>query len=910
MTVTISYAPLTYTCNGSTTAFSVTWPFFESTDLIVTRRTASGVETVLTNPADYTVTGGRATVSGTPAVGTVTTTSTYADGKIVITRNTSRRQQLALPTAGAFPAKSVEAALDRALMIAEEGVYSGTGDDVDGIPLRLETSGATDYWDGKDYVARGFADGSALDDLATVGQLAAAVSGGEFFTLQTYGESFPGTLIKGTHHLFPDGSLYYMAGDDEGNVIPVQILNTTTQRITISPATATYNVTVGQTAAGTFTASGGYGAYTYAVSGWPTGVTVSSAGVQSGAFYTSGTYTGTITATDTASSQTGTQSYTWIVAPALQISPASGIYSVASGTDMTGIAFNGSGGRPPLYFSQTGMTALGLSLSSTGVMSGTTTGGGTFSVTLTDSNGATTTNTYIYAATDALTLSPTTNVYNVTVGQTASGTITASGGSGTYTFTQTGYPPGISLSSGGTQSGTFSTAGTYTGVVTATDSSTGALGTQNYTWIVAPAVTLSPAAGTYPVAIGTNMTGVRFTGGGGRAPLVFTDSGLSALGLSISTTGVLSGTTTGVGSFTITVTDANGKAVTNSYTYTATGALTVSPSSASYNVTVGQTASGTFTASGGTGPYVFAVTGWPSGVTVSSGGTQSGTFTTPGSYTGVITASDTSTSQTGIQTYTWTVAPAVTLSPASGSYPVAVGTNMSGVSFTGAGGRAPLVFTSSGLAAIGLTMNTSGVLSGTTTGVGSFTITVTDANGKAVTNSYTYTATGALTVSPAGNTYNVTVGQVAGGTFTATGGSGSYTYSTSGWPAGVTVSSGGVQSGAFSSAGTYTGTITATDTSTGQTGTAVYTWIVAPALSLSPGSGTYTVAIGTNMAGVSFTGSGGRAPLYFSQTGMGAIGLSLNSSGVFSGTTTGHGTFSVTLTDSNGATVTQTYTYS
>ena len=113
MTVTISYAPLTYTCNGSTTAFSVTWPFFESTDLIVTRRTTSGVETVLTNPADYTVTGGRATVSGTPAVGTVTTTSTYADGNSVITRNTSRRQQLALTTAGAFPAKAVEAAQDR-----------------------------------------------------------------------------------------------------------------------------------------------------------------------------------------------------------------------------------------------------------------------------------------------------------------------------------------------------------------------------------------------------------------------------------------------------------------------------------------------------------------------------------------------------------------------------------------------------------------------------------------------------------------------------------------------------------------------------------------------------------------------------------------------------------------------------
>lgn len=178
MTVTTSYSALTYNCNGSTTAFAVTWPFFLSSDLVVTRITSAGVESALVLTSDYTVTGGRAS-SGVPGPGTVTTVATYADGKIRITRATPKTQSTSFTEAGAFPAKTVEAAIDRVTMIAEEGGGTGGGQDIDGAVLRLETGGATDYWDGESYIARGFADGVNDDDLATVGQIAPYVTDAE-----------------------------------------------------------------------------------------------------------------------------------------------------------------------------------------------------------------------------------------------------------------------------------------------------------------------------------------------------------------------------------------------------------------------------------------------------------------------------------------------------------------------------------------------------------------------------------------------------------------------------------------------------------------------------------------------------------------------------------------------------------
>ncbi len=72
-----------------------------------------------------------------------------------------------------------------------------------------------------------------------------------------------------------------------------------------------------------------------------------------------------------------------------------------------------------------------------------------------------------------------------TVGTATSLTLTASGGTGSYTWTATGLPPGLSIgSTTGTISGTPTTAGTYT--VTATATSGGSSGSTTFTWTINP----------------------------------------------------------------------------------------------------------------------------------------------------------------------------------------------------------------------------------------------------------------------------------------------------------------------------------------------------------------------------------------------------------------------------------------
>ncbi|WP_409179296.1 putative Ig domain-containing protein [Amycolatopsis sp. VS8301801F10] len=74
---------------------------------------------------------------------------------------------------------------------------------------------------------------------------------------------------------------------------------------------------------------------------------------------------------------------------------------------------------------------------------------------------------------------------NGVVGTAAKLQLSASGGSGGYTWTATGLPAGLSISSGGLISGTPTTAGTYSVTATAKDSS-GATGSTTFGWTIAP----------------------------------------------------------------------------------------------------------------------------------------------------------------------------------------------------------------------------------------------------------------------------------------------------------------------------------------------------------------------------------------------------------------------------------------
>ena len=74
---------------------------------------------------------------------------------------------------------------------------------------------------------------------------------------------------------------------------------------------------------------------------------------------------------------------------------------------------------------------------------------------------------------------------NGVVGTAAKLQLSASGGSGSYTWTASGLPAGLSISASGLISGTPSTAGTYSVTATAKDSA-GATGSTTFSWTVAP----------------------------------------------------------------------------------------------------------------------------------------------------------------------------------------------------------------------------------------------------------------------------------------------------------------------------------------------------------------------------------------------------------------------------------------
>ena len=119
MTLAATTTEVSYTGNGSTTAFTVTFAFFgtgTNAELEVIERTiATGAETTKSNGSHYTVTGG----SG--STGTVTAASAPADTvQWHIRRKTTQTQGTDYVENDEFPADSHENALDRLTMIAQE----------------------------------------------------------------------------------------------------------------------------------------------------------------------------------------------------------------------------------------------------------------------------------------------------------------------------------------------------------------------------------------------------------------------------------------------------------------------------------------------------------------------------------------------------------------------------------------------------------------------------------------------------------------------------------------------------------------------------------------------------------------------------------------------------------------------
>jgi hypothetical protein len=153
----------------------------------------------------------------------------------------------------------------------------------------------------------------------------------------------------------------------------------------------------------------------------------------------------------------------------------------------------------------------------------------------------------------------------------------------TLTYTAAGLPPGLSISSSGLISGTPSASGTFNATVTATDS-TGASGSTAFSWTIAGGggnVVSVANPGSQSGTVGTAIAGLQIQGTDSASgqTLTYTAGGLPT-GLSISSSGLISGTPSAAGTFnvTVTATDTTGASGATSFAWTISNGSTGFPS--------------------------------------------------------------------------------------------------------------------------------------------------------------------------------------------------------------------------------------------------------------------------------------------------------------------------------------------
>ncbi|MDR3745797.1 MAG: putative Ig domain-containing protein [Acidobacteriaceae bacterium] len=497
----------------------------------------------------------------------------------------------------------------------------------------------------------------------------------------------------------------------------------------------------------------------------------------------------TATSIKDSTKQVSTSSIT--INPALAIATASGALPAGTtGVGYAGTTIAASGGTGSDFFAvATGSLPTGMTLNAfTGAISGTptsTAGTYTFTVKVTDSATTpvtATSGTYtIYLNPAPLTVVAVGWGSSYTVGTAITPfTVTSTGGTGTITYgVYSGtLPAGLSLnSSTGVVSGTPSAPTVASGnsiAFKATDSaSTPVTAVAATVILTVNPVTLAISAATLPtgyVGSAYNTNGYQFTSTGGTGTITWSMYPNPVDGLTLSPTGLLSGTPTGTYSSTVTITATDSatnqqqsKSITPALTINNPVTITTTQSSLPVAYSGVAYTSTTLAASGGTSPYTWSVTSGLTGsnslatlnLAVSSAGVITGTPATTGiaNFTVQVTDSATPTHNTNSVAYSITaytplslpstdpstLGPATTTSSYTGSIPVTGG--VAGYTWT-----INSVVVSSGSASLGngtLVASPSGAtlnITGTPSAAGTvtFTASVKDSTGTS-TSTITYT---------------------------------------------------------------------------------------------------------------------------------------------------------------------------
>ncbi len=470
-----------------------------------------------------------------------------------------------------------------------------------------------------------------------------------------------------------------------------------------------------------------------------------------GAVSTAGQYSFDLIATDSTGA-TFRRTFT------LNVTPIT-ILSVNLRTPIIGIPYaqqlTAVGGTGPYTFTFTPVPGIdmlppGFTASSSGLISGTTTSTGVFEfyVTANDSAGHSYQTIYAYAVVNLSglyvnSLAPS----GVAQGSFISQTLVA-GGTSTYSWSVSAgsLPPGLSLVPSGTNTllqGYPSQAGTFSYTLRATDNNNSAnFADRAFTAVIQPMQVITHRVNQLPPAtVGVDYT-YTVQVAGGTGPYTFlTSQLLSPLppGLTLSASGVLSGTPTQTGSFSFSyqITDSNNQVgygsiptlvvlapgannplLGNSFGFHA-GAIGVP-----YLLELDQTVSG------GVAPFTWSVatgSSLPPGLAIVPGSNGisaylAGIPTTAGTYSYSLTATDSVGQAATVFVATHLIS---TISvPAPSSALGMVGSPLS-LTFAPTGGTAPYSFTLIGPGLPpGLSLSSSGVLSGTPTAAGEFAVGV------------------------------------------------------------------------------------------------------------------------------------------------------------------------------------------
>ena len=583
---------------------------------------------------------------------------------------------------------------------------------------------------------------------------------------------------------------------------------TKNQVVTITQPTAIVNGTFATTNVSCFggsngainlTPTGGTAPYTF---NWGGGITT-----EDRTGLTAGSYSVTIT---DANSCTASVSST-ITQPAVALSGSTVITNVSCNADSTGaINLTPTGGTTPYTFNWGG-----------GITTEDRTGlaAGSYSITITDANSCTASvsSTVTEPTTISSSVSSQTNV-SCNAGSNGAATILVSGGTTPYTYS---WSPsgGTAATASGLSSGTYT--------CTITDFN-GCTKTQNVT-ITQPVASVSgTTVVTNAACFGANTGAINLTPAGGTAPYTFNWGG-----------GITTEDRTGLsaGSYSVTITDANGCTNIASATITQPAA-SVSGTTAITHVSCNAGSNGAInlTVSGGTAPYTF---NWGGGIT-----TEDRTGLTAGTYNVTITDANSCTASSSATI----TQPATALSGSTVVTNVSCNAGSNGaINLTATGGTAPYTFNWGG-----------GITTEDRTGIsaGTYSVTITDANGCTNIDSATITQPAtALSGSTVSTNASCNGGSNGAINLTPTGGTAPYTFN---WGGGITT-----EDQAGISAGTYNVTITDANSCTASTSAIVTqptgisaTWITTP-----------VNCFGESNGQINFTASGGTGSYTFNWGG-------------------------------------------